>query len=66
MTYDKHMRGFDGFMFVLVIFKLYSCIYVYIYIYIYIYIIQHIILTLSIHAIAAANASLKVEKKAQS
>ncbi len=60
MTYDKHMRGFDGFMFVLVIFKLFSCIYV------YIYIIQHIILTLSMHAIAAANASLKVEKKAQS
>jgi hypothetical protein len=54
------MRGFDGFMFVLVIFKLFSCIYV------YIYIIQHIILTLSMHAIAAANASLKVEKKAQS
>jgi hypothetical protein len=63
-TYDKLIRGLKDFMFLLVIFKLFSCIYV-IYIYIYIY-NWHIILQLSMHPIVGANVNLKLEKRGQS
>jgi hypothetical protein len=52
-------------MFLLVIFKLFSCIYVK-NMYFLNNIFLHIILMLSMHPIAGANVSLKVEKKGQS